>query len=92
MSKSNRKQFSTYKVYYLENGTSFKASSIEDATRYAAKVESKLIEVEKAMKDIDSYIIKFLDKFESFVENILEPFIILLGILVMLRILIGLII
>jgi len=44
------------------------------------------------MKDIDSYIIKFLDKFESFVENILEPFIILLGILVVLRILIGLII
>ncbi len=43
------------------------------------------------MKDIDRYIVKFLDKFESFVENILEPFIVLLGILVVLRILIGII-
>ncbi len=43
---SKKKQFSTYKVYYLENGSSFKASSIEDATRYATKVESKLVEVE----------------------------------------------
>ena len=46
MSKPKEKQFSTYKVYYLENGSSFKASSVEDATRYATKVESKLIEME----------------------------------------------
>tara|TARA_R100000742_G_C4267600_1_gene85811 strand:- start:676 stop:816 length:141 start_codon:yes stop_codon:yes gene_type:complete len=42
MPKKKKDQFSSYKKYRLVDGTTFKASSKEDAVEYASKVGTAL--------------------------------------------------